>query len=178
MWTDSTTVLQWIHSIEKQPVFVANRLAEILELTSTDEWKYVQSCDNAADAGTRGLSASIPNSIWLKGPDSLKTSDWPLRPSEDSSIKVKQRNDTSSEEEPPFRDETVLSANAGISTSTFERQNYRSDEKLLRVAAYIFRLLPRNEAFRSITGAITDASELKSARMKIFYITQSESFST
>ena len=40
MWRDSTTVLQWIQSIEKQPVFVANRVAEILELT-TDEWNYV-----------------------------------------------------------------------------------------------------------------------------------------
>ena len=29
MWTDSTTVLQWLHSLEKQPVFVANRVAEI-----------------------------------------------------------------------------------------------------------------------------------------------------
>ena len=41
MWTDSTTVLQWLHSIEKQPVFVANRVAEILELSTTDEWHYV-----------------------------------------------------------------------------------------------------------------------------------------
>ena len=24
MWTDSTTVVQWLHSLEKQPVFVAN----------------------------------------------------------------------------------------------------------------------------------------------------------
>ena len=30
MWTDSTTVLQWIHSLKKQPVFVANCEAEIL----------------------------------------------------------------------------------------------------------------------------------------------------
>ena len=34
MWTDSTTVLQWLHSIDKKPVFVANRVAEILELTN------------------------------------------------------------------------------------------------------------------------------------------------
>ena len=59
MWTESTTVLQWIHPLEKQPVLVANRVAEILELNTTDEWNYVQSSDNPADAGgTRGLSAS------------------------------------------------------------------------------------------------------------------------
>ena len=64
MWTDSTTVLQWVHSIENQSVFVANRVAEILELTTTDEWNYVQSWDNPADAGSRGISATaLPNSI-------------------------------------------------------------------------------------------------------------------
>ena len=179
MWTDSTTVLQWIHSIEKQPVFVANRVAEILELTTTDEWNYVQSCDNPADAGTRGLSAAAkPNSIWLKGPDFLKTSDWPFRPSEHLSFKVKQRNDTSSDERLSFGGETVLNANAGINTSTFEWQKYSSYEKLLRVTAYILRLLPKNEAYRSITGAITDPSELESAQMKLFCFTQSESFPT
>ena len=175
MWTDSTTVLQWIHSIEKQPDFVANRVAEILELTTTDEWNNVQSCDNPADAGTRGLSATaLPNSIWLKGPDFLKTPDWPFRPSEHSSFKIKQRTD----EKPSFAGETILNANAGINTSTFEWQKYSSYGKLLRVAAYILRLLPKNEAYRSITGAITDPSELENAQMKLVYTTQSESFPT
>ena len=41
-WTDSTMVLQWLHSLEKQPVFVANLVAEILELTTVDEWNYVE----------------------------------------------------------------------------------------------------------------------------------------
>ena len=46
LWTDSTTVLQWLNSLEKQPVFVANRVAEILELTTADEWYHIQSADN------------------------------------------------------------------------------------------------------------------------------------
>ena len=29
MWTDSTTVLQWLNSTSKQPKFVANRVCEI-----------------------------------------------------------------------------------------------------------------------------------------------------
>ena len=34
LWTDSSTVLQWIYGSEKkQPIFIANRVAEILELT-------------------------------------------------------------------------------------------------------------------------------------------------
>ena len=46
MWSDSTTVLQWIHSLDKQPVFVANRVAEILDLTTADAWNYVKSSEN------------------------------------------------------------------------------------------------------------------------------------
>ena len=31
MWSDSSTVLQWLTSLEKHPTFVANRVCEILE---------------------------------------------------------------------------------------------------------------------------------------------------
>ena len=37
MWTDSTTNLQWLHFLEKQPLFVANSVGEILELATADE---------------------------------------------------------------------------------------------------------------------------------------------
>ena len=57
MWTDSTTVLQWLGSFDKQPIFVANRISEIVQLTTVDQWFHVQTSDNPADAGTRGMSA-------------------------------------------------------------------------------------------------------------------------
>ena len=57
MWTDSTAVLQWLNSTEKLPVFVANRVEEILESTPIDEWHHVPSGDNRADTGTRGISS-------------------------------------------------------------------------------------------------------------------------
>ena len=55
MWTDSTTVLQWLKSTEKLPVFVANRVGEMLASTTIDEWHHVLSGDNPADTGTRGF---------------------------------------------------------------------------------------------------------------------------
>ena len=58
MWTDSTAVLQWLSSTSKHPVFVANRLAEILESTSID---HVLSGDNPADTETRAILL-IPSS--------------------------------------------------------------------------------------------------------------------
>ena len=53
MWSDSSTVLQWLTSLEKQPTFVANRVCEILELNTLDEWHYVPTAHSPADAGTR-----------------------------------------------------------------------------------------------------------------------------
>ena len=42
-WTDSLTVLQWIHSApKKQQVFGANRIREILESSSVDERRHVK----------------------------------------------------------------------------------------------------------------------------------------
>ena len=57
MWTYSTIVLQWINSTNKHPIFIANRVSETLENTSVDQWNHVATCDNHADAGTRGMSA-------------------------------------------------------------------------------------------------------------------------
>ena len=76
MWTDSSTVLQWLASADKQPVFVANRVAEILETTTIDQWFHVPTANNPADAGTRGIAAAdLPSCCWVKGPNFLKTSD-------------------------------------------------------------------------------------------------------
>ena len=177
MWSDSTTVLQWIHSLDKQPVFVANRVAEILDLTTADEWNYVKSSENPADAGTRGLSAkTLLDSSWLKGPEFLKTPDWPFKPSEPSKFKLKPEITGQSTEKPSPKDENALSSNADINTSTFEWHKYSSFEKLLRVVAYLMRLIPKNEAYRSETGTIADPSELENAQTKLFYLVQLESF--
>ena len=79
IWTDSTTVLQWLNSTSKQPIFVANRVCEILEHTSVDEWNHVASSDNPADAGTRGMSAEVlQSSSWVRGPDFLRTKEFPF----------------------------------------------------------------------------------------------------
>ena len=61
-WTDSTTVLAWIHSQNcKFPVFVANRVGEILEGSRRDQWRHVPRRLNPVDCGTRGLAVEELN---------------------------------------------------------------------------------------------------------------------
>ena len=165
--------------IREATVFVTNRVAEILELTTADEWNHVKSIDNPADAGRRGLSAnSLRDSPWLKGPSFLRTHDWPFKPPKHVEIKLKtKKSDFPNSDEETSEFLTALSATViGIAT-TFEWQKYSSYEKLLRVVAYILRLLPKNEGYRSDSGLVTDPNEMRNAEMRLFYLIQQESFS-
>ena len=81
-WTDSATVLQWLGSLDKQSIFAANSVSEILVSTTVDQWFHVSIADSPADAGTRGMSAeNLRASSWLTGPSFLLTSHFPFQPS-------------------------------------------------------------------------------------------------
>ena len=61
-------------SDKKQPTFVANRLAEILDSSTVDQYRQIAGADNPADLGTRGLSINeLMQTDWINGPDWLKS---------------------------------------------------------------------------------------------------------
>lgn len=80
------TVLNWIHSDTcRYKVFVANRITEILEYSTPEQWRYVDSTSNPADDLTRGKSLADlakPN-CWTRGPAFLYSDpeQWPKFPS-------------------------------------------------------------------------------------------------
>ena len=78
MWTHSTTVLQCIRqNDEKQPVFVAKRMAEILDSTTTDQWNCIRDEKILTELGTCGISYPQFTEIdWLQRPLSLKDEGW------------------------------------------------------------------------------------------------------
>lgn len=85
LWTDSTTVLTWIQSESCHfKVFVGTRIAEIQELTDSQSWRYVTTCDNLADDLTRGkrLQDLTVQSRWACGPLFLQLhrDQWPEHP--------------------------------------------------------------------------------------------------
>ena len=70
-WTDSKVVLGYISNDSKRfQVFVANRVQQIRNVTSPEQWNYVESEDNPADDASKGITAEqlVENARWLNGP--------------------------------------------------------------------------------------------------------------
>ena len=178
MWTDSTTVLQWLNFTSKQPIIVANRVCELFEQTSVDEWNHIASSDNPADSGTRGMSAEVlQSSSWVRGPDFLRTKEFPFEPSTEVVNNIKLGIVTKE------TGETNTSLAASVSKPTKELppqlilfDNYSSYQKLLRITAYALRLLPSLECYRNADGSIIDPTELDEAERHLPYLVQRESF--
>ena len=163
-WTDSTTVLQWIHSSHrKQQVFVANRVADILDTTNVSQWKHVSGIYNPANIGTRVIDVDeLKRSEWLTEPAWLKQpeNEWP-----------QQVNlDFAADEE-------------NIPTSTFITQakekkpivqwgRFSNFNRLVNTKAYVQRALRKK---RPATKMI-EIEENEDAKATIFKLLQQEQF--
>ena len=174
LWTDSTIVVQWLNSSKKHPTFVANRVAEILENSTVDQWFHVDTDRNPADAGTRGLTIdALRESNWLLGPEFLKTLEWPFIPNIDILLQIKQSTDKTDEHQLPIV-ASVFSGNRE-SNMIFNWERYSSFSKLVRITVYILRLHLNRRHNR--TNAIEDPFELEEAELKLFFVSQREAFS-
>ncbi len=84
-WTDSTNVLSWMNSESRTlHVFVANRIARVLDQSKVSQWHWVPTKLNPADIPSRGLLADKlkDSGLWWNGPDFLKLGEtsWPKQP--------------------------------------------------------------------------------------------------
>jgi len=91
-WTDSRTVLGYISNDTRRfHVFVGNRIQQIRERTSPNQWHYVGTKSNPADIASRGTGAQelIDNTLWWNGPDFLWNSvdDTPSIPPDDPEVR-------------------------------------------------------------------------------------------
>ncbi|XP_075164705.1 uncharacterized protein LOC142237217 [Haematobia irritans] len=75
LWTDSKTVLKWISSKHRDyKPYVAHRIAEILDSTEENNWRWIPTKYNVADDATRSYNNVdfSATSRWVNGPDFLK----------------------------------------------------------------------------------------------------------
>lgn len=69
-WTDSKVVLCYIYNDGLRfHVYVANRIKQIRDQTSPEQWKYVDTKSNTADYAHKGLSVQelLNNCTWWNG---------------------------------------------------------------------------------------------------------------
>ena len=72
-YSDSKVVLGYIQNERRRfYVYVANRVQAIRNVTKPSQWRYIDSANNPADLGTRGVpSNKLMESRWMSGPEFL-----------------------------------------------------------------------------------------------------------
>lgn len=172
-WCDSSVALSWIQTPPyRLKTYVANRVAQIQELTPPAMWSHVPSKENPADCASRGLlPSSIKNhDLWWSGPKwlSLPSSHWPKpdKPqiSEDSLPEIK-----------PF---TLTSLVTTDQTTCDLTEKFSSWTTLVHVTAYVLRFIQkcRNKCTAKHTKLLS-LNELKDSTNTLCRIVQRKHFS-
>ena len=134
-WTDSMITLNYIRNESRRfQTYVANRVAEIRDLTNSDQWRHCPGKLNPADDVSRGLQMNefLKNERWLKGPSFLHRS-------EDHCLETKFEKIT--EEKLEIKKEVCLTTvhlTAALKCLLFR---YSSWSTLLRTFAWILKFL-------------------------------------
>ena len=156
-WSDSTLTLQYINnSSNKLKVFVANRVANILELSEAAEWRHVPGNMNTADILTRGVSnpEELMGSRWFIAPEFLELDEdrWP-------DLKIGELD----KEDVEIRKKSILVAATVVETHGINLSRISSWTRLVRVVAWVIRgaanwkarILHRNADFLSFQRPIS-----------------------
>ncbi|CAB0043531.1 unnamed protein product, partial [Trichogramma brassicae] len=101
LWSDSKTALHWLHGIPARwPIFVANRCADIAQLTPRATWQYINTKQNPADLASRGSTAGalLDNKLWWCGPEALVATSQPW-----TATRFDNSNEATAEIETPER---------------------------------------------------------------------------
>ena len=162
-WTDFTTVLQWIHSSHRrQHLFVANRVAEILDTTNVSEWNHVSDVNNPADIGTRAINVDdLKRSEWLtvQAWPKQRENEWP-----------EQVNLTFASDE--LNDRLVFSAKIEEKKPMIQWKPFSNFNRLLNTIAYVQRVFKKDKPATKLQSI----AEREGAQTGIFRLLQQEQF--
>lgn len=179
LWVDSTTALSWIRTPPKEfRPFVSARVAEIQETVGTEDFLYVRSSCNPADALTRGIEAERL-ADWLEGPPFLKQPDidWPKFQEDVRNFPegvVETMKEKKPSEKPLKRDRRIKGVRA--SSVTDKKDNAilshllaacSSFSKARRTLAYVLRFV-QNTRKTSVRNGSISVEELTSSEKRLF----------
>jgi hypothetical protein len=179
-WVDSTTVLSWVKTPPRQfKPFVSSRVAEIQETVGTEDFRYVRSKSNPADALTREIEpAQLAD--WLAGPSFLELpeAEWP-KFQEDIGSSNSECLETMREKKPSHfskRDKEINEVNA-CSTTQEKKENpilcqllttSSSFSKVRRTLAYILRFTQNARRTNVKSKGAIAAQELQMSEKYLF----------
>lgn len=167
-WSDSEITLCRIKchlesTQTKLPIFEANRVAKIQEISSSSQWYYVPTKANPADVVSRGLSVRelIDCEVWWNGPSFLleHSSSWP-----------RQKIITPVENINNPENNQVLAVGCHVSNSKcrFSLFNKFSNLfKLMRVTAYLVRFVKNCQVKIANKNSIVPQQPIVSVSLKI-----------
>ena len=132
-WSDSTLTLQYINnSTNRLKVFVANRVANILDLSQPQDWRHVPGNVNTADLLTRGVNdpSELMKNRWFTGPQFLELDEeeWPVL-----DVATLDKNDIE------IRKKSILVATTIVETHGINLTRISSWSRLQRVVAWVIR---------------------------------------
>ena len=144
-WTDSYTVLCWIHNQKPWKQYVLRRIQEIHKLTSADHWNFCPGSCNPADVPSRGCSGNelVHNNMWWKGPPFLLNppEKWPVMPTSRNTADVDQEvSKTLPRIVNTFATFANSSTEAGISR-VIDITRFSALMKFLRVTALVLKFV-------------------------------------
>ena len=190
-WTDSKVVLGYISNESKRfHVYVANRVQMIQDLSSPSQWRYVNSVENPADEGSRGMTAKqfVERSKWLEGPEFLKDSEEPWQTREvveskvdatDPEVKVNvnanvvtEKNDILSRLD---RFSSLHTAKVAVAICLKYKKNLK-EKTLTRKDEAINGTLVKKGVERVSASSLISVEELQKAEMEIIKVVQSNAF--
>ncbi|XP_063607775.1 uncharacterized protein LOC134782243 [Penaeus indicus] len=157
-WTDSKVILGYISNEAKRfHVFVANRVQHIKDHSSMEQWKFIESAQNPADAASRGLYVKelIEHSLWWNGPNFL----W--EPDHDANLPFV--NVDIQENDPEVKKISAYKTQTKESTSILPRLEYFSDwHRAKKAVALCLRLQRRfKNSRRTVNEELTENKESK-----------------
>ncbi|XP_041449541.1 uncharacterized protein LOC121404266 [Drosophila obscura] len=165
-WSDSQVTLYWL---ERDPAtlttFVANRVAEIQELSSGVIWRHVPTDQNPADLVSRGTDVDgVMCSLWTNGPHFLLSGpeNWPLHHQVELSPEMEKSEDKKSV--------AAHSVAKGQTNEVIELIGRCSSfQKLLRIMAYVNRFIQGGNRSRDV---VVSAKELKVSFLRLVQVVQ------
>lgn len=171
-WSDSMTSLQYIKNQTKRfQTFVANRVAEIHESTTPEQWHHVPGTMNPADERSRGVTIKHfqPGCRWWSGPSFLwqPVQQWPNAPVEDIRSDDKE-----------IRKPATIMFTTETSQVDLLLKRYSSCSRLLRVMSWVLRFVKalKKEKPECIVGGTLTLVQLQRASEVITRLVQRQHF--